>query len=144
MAHKTRFVTCVGMQFADKRLLLRWGVWPPQQSLVFPWDSMSNNNSSAAHTGLQVPPMPNPEGVLQHDVRSTDTTMDTAPVAYPSATTLSTPIHPMTIVKPRWGLGSDLTRTQGAMRDPGLRCCTPLAWWMQAHFHERHAVTTTF
>jgi len=42
MAHKTRFVTRVGMQFADKRLLLRCGVGPPQQSLVFPWDSMSN------------------------------------------------------------------------------------------------------
>ena len=45
--------------------------------------------------------------------------MDTAPVAYQSATTLSTPMRPMTIVKPRWGLGSDLTRTQGALRDPG-------------------------
>jgi hypothetical protein len=31
---------------------------------------------------LQVPPTVNPEGVLQHDVRSTDTIMDTAPVAY--------------------------------------------------------------
>ena len=60
---------------------------------------------------LQVFPTVNPEGVLQHDVRSTDTIMDTAPVAYQSATTLSTPMHPMTIVKPRWGLGSDLTRT---------------------------------
>jgi hypothetical protein len=37
--------------------------------------------------------------------------MDTAPVAYQSATALSTPMYPMTIVKPRWGLGSDLTRT---------------------------------
>jgi hypothetical protein len=71
---------------------------------------------------LQVPPTPNPEGVLQHDVRCTDTIMDTAPVACQSATTLSTPMHPMTIGKPRWGLGSDLTRTQGALRDPGLRC----------------------
>ena len=93
--------------------------------------------SRAAHSGLQVPPTPNPEGVLQHDVRCTDTIMDTAPVAYQSATTLSTPMHPMTIVKPRWGLGSDLTRTQGALRDPGLRCFTPLAWWMQAHLHRR-------
>ena len=48
---------------------------------------------------LQVPPTPNPEGVLQHDVRCTDTITDTAPVAYQSATTLSTPMHPMTTVK---------------------------------------------
>jgi hypothetical protein len=70
----------------------------------------------------------NREGVLQHDVRCTDTIVDTAPVAYQSATTLSAPTHPMTIVKPRWGLGSGLTRTQGALRDRGLRCFTPLAW----------------
>ena len=116
------------MSFADKRLLLRCGVGPPQQSLVFPWDSMRNYKGRAAHPGLQVPPTPNPEGVLQHDVRCTDTIMDTAPVAYQSATTLSTLMYPMTIVKPRWGLGSDLTRTQGALRDPGLRCQTPSAY----------------
>jgi hypothetical protein len=46
MAHKPRFVTVIGMQFANKRLLLRCGVGPPQQSLVFPWDSMRNYKGS--------------------------------------------------------------------------------------------------
>jgi hypothetical protein len=50
--------------------------------------------------------------------------MDTAPVAHQSATTLPPPMQLMTIVKPRWGLGSDLTRTQGALRDSGLCCST--------------------
>ena len=75
--------------------------------------------SRVAHSGLQAPPTPNPEGVLQHDVRCTDTIMNTAPVAYQSATTLSTSMHPTTIAKPRWGLGSGSPRRQATW---GLVC----------------------
>ena len=38
MACNPQFVTSIGMKFANKRLLLRLGAGPPQQSLVFPWE----------------------------------------------------------------------------------------------------------
>jgi hypothetical protein len=38
MACNPRFVISSGTNFANKRLLLRFGARPPQQSLVFPWE----------------------------------------------------------------------------------------------------------